>query len=255
MRKAIPIICLILCLILIGMLGFKAYRYYHEPEYEQVILEPDSLDNLPQVIYNYSSDGDREKEKSPLVIAQENGEAFSPNAYGWIEIPGINIDDPLIYYTDNDRYLHYDAYDTRTVWGAYFLNYQNCPDGTNLDRVSTIFGHSNGATPSPRFGYLKLLRNPENAANYRTIYVWFGDVKTTWRIFAVGDYPVANDYLQISPDDETFMWQMEQMQTASIHEYNVPISEDDKILILSTCTSSTQKETRFIVCAKLVMVE
>lgn len=230
-------------------LCYCTYLFFFAPSYESIEITPQSIDMQNKATITTTD------EVPPHLAAMENGEQYTENVIGWIEIPGIHINDPLIQYIDNDKYLKYTEYDTQSVWGAYFLNCENSVAGNNLDKVSTIFGHSNGGIPYPKFGYLKLLAEPQNAQRYRTIVVWFGNVKTTWRIFAVGDYPVENNYIVTNPDDSTFAWQIEQMKSYSIHQYGVDVSEDDQILILSTCTSSTQLDTRFIVCAKLVLVE
>ena len=39
------------------------------------------------------------------------------------------------------------------------------------------------------------------------------------------------------------------MKAYSYNKYEVEVTPQDKILILSTCTGSDQYETRFIVCA------
>lgn len=238
----------LLTLILTGIFIYRAYDYYHIRTYEPVKIEADADDtttNGPAII----SDG----ELPPYL--KEEPKPYTENKVGWLQIPGIPIDDPIVQYTDNDKYLRLNEYDEKSVWGAYFVNAENnISDVYNLDRVTTIFGHSNGQATSPKFANLKLLKNPKTAATTRTIKLWIGETKTTWRIFAVGDYPVENNYLITNPADEFYIWEIEEMKKSSYNAYEVDVSTADKILILSTCTSGTEFDTRFIVCAKLTSI-
>ena len=257
-QKARKILIAALILIILGLgsfIGIKAYQYYHVPEYDSIVIESTDDDD--------TTDGPRivRPEEPEIEIIEDSevplyGPDLTENAVGWLTLDGTEIDDAVIQYTNNDRYLRYNDRDEYDVWGAYFVNCDNdISDPCHLDRVTTIFGHSNGQATSPKFANLKLLRKPEYAQTCRSIELWLGNTKTTWRIFAVGDYPVNNDYLRPNPDDEFFTWELGQFRAYSYNQYDVEVSDTDKILILSTCTGSADMDTRYIVCAKLTEIE
>ena len=240
----------ILIIVLATIIGVRAYRYYHIPRYDPITIEATDADD--------TTDGVKLAEPEEVIIEDEPiplAGTEIENAIGWLKLGGTEIDDPILQCGDNDYYLRHDENGEYSVWGAYFMNCNNnASDAYELDRVTTIFGHSNGQATSPKFANLKLLRKPEYAKECRTIELWIGDIKTTWRIFAVGDYPIANDYLVPNPSDEYFDWEIGQMKAYSYNQYDVEVSSSDKILILSTCTGTDSMDTRYIVCAKLTEI-
>ena len=73
---------------------------------------------------------------------------------------------------------------------------------------------------------------------------------TTWQIFAATDIPVSIDYIDPAPDREKLGRTLEYMLDNSYVDFEVDVSTEDQILILSTCTSD--EDVRFIIAAKLV---
>jgi len=73
---------------------------------------------------------------------------------------------------------------------------------------------------------------------------------TAWQIFAAWDIPVTIDYIDPNPDDEKYTETLSYMTENSYVDFGVDVPAQDRILILSTCTSN--ENIRFVVAAKLV---
>ena len=65
--------------------------------------------------------------------------AINPDVIGWIKVEGTNIDYPILYGPDNEKYLHTDLEGNTTTAGSIFLDCDDQPDFTSLHNV--LYGH------------------------------------------------------------------------------------------------------------------
>lgn len=223
-----------------------AWDYYYEPTYESEVIE---FDPLVLELIPVGKDAETEEEAETVVYPEEK--------VGWIQIDDIEIDDPVMQTTDNSYYLTHDEFNNYSIWGSYYVMAgNNFTSPYDLDRVTVIFGHSNGNSLHRKFSVLKTFKDPAYAKEHPYIKLWVGDTLTVWQVFAVGDFPVAHDYMISNPDDEYFQGLVRDLSAHSLHQYtDNAISDEDKVLILSTCSGTGTYETRFLVCAKLVGIQ
>ena len=59
---------------------------------------------------------------------------------GWIQIPGTEIDYPLMQGKDNDFYLNNNWRGAKEYVGSIFLEYRNDPDMTDFNTI--VYGHN-----------------------------------------------------------------------------------------------------------------
>lgn len=59
---------------------------------------------------------------------------------GWIQIPGIGVDYPVVQGEDNEYYLHYTFDGKENIAGSIFLDSRNKADFT--DRKVILYGHN-----------------------------------------------------------------------------------------------------------------
>ncbi|MEG1926457.1 MAG: class B sortase [Ruthenibacterium sp.] len=233
-------ILLVVLTLLLGVLFFITYDYYHEPQFISGEVETASENKcdkflvpaLPQACYN---------------------ESYTENKVGWLWVSGTTVNDLLVQGKDNEFYLNHNEFDKKDARGAYYvLSDSNMKSPDALSKVTVVFGHSSGYSTNKKFSVLKKLKDAEFASRNQTIWMWVGEKPTKWQIFAAGDYPVVNDYLIAEPDKEYLQNEIQNMKNYSYCQYrDVDVSTDDKILILSTCNEESYK-TRYIVCAKQI---
>lgn len=236
-RAFLNTLLLTIIILLAGYLIFYVYDYYHDAHYtaNQVIEE------LPAPT------------PPPLDIpAATPPPPVYDNQIATLTVDGVDITDAPVmqHLTDDDYYLTHDEEGNKDVLGAYFVYHDWSMESVGkLDKVTVIFGHSNGNSMYRRFSVLKNFRDADFARQHQYIYLTVGGIKTRWKIFAVSDYPVANNYVQANPSDDFLGWEIEQLKATSYNQYTVPVSAQRKILILSTCTGINNYETRFLVAA------
>ena len=172
---------------------------------------------------------------------------------GWLSLPGCDIDNRVFQASDNDYYLRRNEAGEYDVWGCYFLDYINViEDNVRLvDPVNIIYGHSLlDVAESERFSRLKRYKQQEFAQQNPTFTFSLLEQELTFEVFAACDIPISIDYIDPRPDDEKYGATLDYMLQNSYVDFGVPVSVDDRILILSTCTSDDT--VRFVVAGRLV---
>ena len=189
-----------------------------------------------------------------LLGAQEHIDTIPPDLKGWLTVDGLDVNDPVMQWSDNDYYLTHNELGKKSKWGCYYFSANNNTSSIkDLDRKTVIFGHSNGNSTHYRFSVLKKFKDKDFASKYRFLHLTIDGVNSDWEIFSVCDYPIKDtNLLDMNPSDADFKEEVLEMKKLSYNTYNVPIQYKDKILILCTCTGHNEYSTRFLVCAKLV---
>lgn len=170
---------------------------------------------------------------------------------GWIQVNGTNINYPFVQTTNNDYYLTHAFDNTYNDAGWVFLDYRN--NIKDLNKNTIIYAHSRLDTSM--FGTLKnvlhteWINNPDNFI----IKLSMESENTMWQVFSVYHIPTTSDYLQIDfYSNNEFLEFGNMLLNRSAYNFNTGISENDKILTLSTCYSDTEKT---VLHAKLIKRE
>ena len=251
MSKATQFILLIVLIGMVCVLLYRVYDYYHMPAFKanetiEEAPEPSFPPNMPAVTTQ-----EDKPEPTPTATPQQK---LSANTVAKLTVDGVDVTDAAVlkHPTSDDYYLTHDEYDNYSIWGSYFVYHDwNMDSIDSLDKVTVIFGHSNGNSLYRKFSVLKNFKDAAFAQQHQYIYLTIQGITSRWKIFAVCDYPVENNYVIANPTDFFLDWEIQQMKAYSYNTYTTPVTSDDKIMILSTCTGNDNYDTRFIVCAKL----
>ncbi|MEG0750409.1 MAG: class B sortase [Oscillospiraceae bacterium] len=194
------------------------------------------------------------KEDFAPFVSRELKEAYNRNSdvIGWLTVPGCDIDDEVVQSYDNDFYLRRTSFSSDyDVWGCYFLDYINNADRrASLDLVSIIYGHAlDDYSDSKKFSTLKHYKSPSFAAEHPVISFNLLYEKLEFELFAACDIPITIDYIDPNPDSAKFASTFNYMLSNSYCDFGVKVSEQDRLLLLSTCTSN--HDVRFVVAGKL----
>lgn len=227
--------------------GLQLYHIYSEykkgaDEYDQVrqyLTLPDTAgdDNLDQ-------GGDPAK----ITVPQVDFEALrqiNPDVVAWIQLDALDISYPVVKGTDNDRYLSYTFEGNKNSAGAIFMDYSNASDFNDCNTL--IYGHNmkNGSM----FGKLKKFQRED--AYSKSPYFWICTPSGSYRyeIFSYHTTSATGDtYTMYSGPGEEFKAYLDNMQSMSEVSTQVQLTQDDKIVTLSTCTGNDA--TRFVVQGK-----
>ena len=190
--------------------------------------------------------------KIPLInVNFRELKELNNDTVGWIQVNGSNINYPFVQTNNNDFYLNHSYDKTFNYAGWVFLDYRN--QINNLDQNTILYAH--GRLDTTMFGSLRniftnnWLKNPNNyVIRLSTEYE-----NTLWQVFSVYRIPTTNDYMRIEFfNNEDFLEFANMLIERSSHNFNTTISENDKILTLSTCYDT---EDKVVMHAKLIKKE
>ena len=187
-------------------------------------------------------------------VSQELQDAHAANSdvVGWLTLDGCEINDRVMQSTDNAFYLRRNEEGRYSVWGCYFMDYINIHSGSNLyDRVTIIYGHSSGnSSNGNKFSKIKRYRDENFAKEHPVITLSLLYREMKWEVFACSDVPITINYIDPDPSEKTFRETISYLISNSYVDFGVDVKDDDKILILSTCTSD--EYVRYVLAARLI---
>ena len=201
---------------------------------------------------------DKEEKKTyqPSIYDQkldpiyENLLNINQDTVGWLKVNNTKIDYPVVQTSDNDYYLNHAFDHTKNQSGWVFADYRNNMD--ELDQNTILYAH-NSSRNQIMFGSLKKVLDSNWYSNDANLTINFSvkGVQKEWKIFAIYTIDVTDDYLITNfNSDESFNNYINSAKQKSIVNFNESVTENDKILTLSTCYKDS--DHRLVVHAKLV---
>ncbi len=170
---------------------------------------------------------------------------------GWIQVNGTNINYPFVQTKNNDYYLTHSFDKSYNKAGWVFLDYRN--NSTITDDNTIIYAHSR--LDKTMFGSLKnILKNGwlKNTDNH-VIKLSTEKENTLWQVFSVYHIPETSDYIKTNfSSRNNFNTFTQMLIDRSAYNFKTTVSENDKILTLSTCYG---EDERMVVHAKLIKRE
>ena len=186
----------------------------------------------------------RAAEKSNYAIykptAENEGKTFkelqaiNPEVIAWLSVYGTNIDYPVTQGEDNQKYINTDAEGRHSLSGALFLDSNNRKDFSDFNNI--VYGHH--MEKQAMFGEIGSFtdKNMFDTHRYGNLYV---DGKNYGIEFFAFVHADAYDSMVFSPNVEGEARQayLDGLLEKAKHKRAVPISTDDRIVLLSTCSS------------------
>ncbi|MFI3260872.1 MAG: class B sortase [bacterium] len=244
-------------MLLILLLVFSTFSYYIYSNYNDYSTDVVLKEVIEEVLLNVDSTVvlekikviEKEAEKVVINDYIVNLQTINEDILGWINVPGTYIDYPIVQGTDNVYYLDYTIENNYTRVGSIFMNYNNNIDFTDDNTI--IFGH-NFSGSSVMFSTLNNLTTSawQSDPSNRIISVDTLFENLEYEIFSYYTIPVTTDYLVPNYSHPFIRYDFYDMITQrSDYDFGITLTNDDKIITLSTCTDSGPK--RFVVHAVL----
>lgn len=171
---------------------------------------------------------------------------------GWLIVNNTNINYPVVQTTNNDYYLKHAFDKSSNSAGWVYADFRD--DFNELSKNTVIYAH--GRKDKVMFGSLTNTLKSSWYKNQDNQIIQFSTLKynTMWQIISI--YKIQAESYYITTDfssDESFMTFANTMLSRSIYDFGVDITEDDKLLTLSTCYNDNG--IRLVVQAKLVKIQ
>lgn len=216
---------------------------YEETDVEEEPIEVPDVPDVPDV----------PPKNNPYTTKYENIYQklleLNSDTVGWLEVKNTNVNYPVVKANDNDYYL-YHAFDKSSNRGGWiFLDYRNNVDSNDKNYI--IYGHS--MSNGTMFGTLKNVINESWYSNSSNLIINFSikGVNYKYQIFSIYVIDNTDDYLITNfSSNDSFISYINKSKERSIKDFNVDVTENDSIVTLSTCyTTSAQ---RLVIQAKRI---
>lgn len=212
MRQMGEKIILALCIVVFGIAAMNLVEigkgYYDgQKEYEE-------LKEYTEEKVNGQQDDPTESEAEEKTIDFEELRKINEDIVAWIQIPGIDVDYPVVHGEDNEYYLHHTFQKEANKAGSIFLDYRNRADFTEQRVI--IYGHN--MKDGSMFSNLKKYQDNAFRKESGTAYLYLPEKTLQLEIVACE---------RVSMRDGVYAL-----------EYNMTCDWPEEI-ILSTCSSSS----------------
>lgn len=195
-----------------------------------------------------------ETKKLDIPVDFESLQEKNSDIYGWITIPGTEIDYPIVQNEeDNSFYLNRSAEKTESRSGAIFSENYNSKKFD--DYITVLYGHN--MRDGSMFAGLHKYQDREYMKEHEDITIYLPDAILKYKIFAAylsDDKHVLLYYNQGKTEDNRKSYIDEIMDQRTMDaslDTSVELDENTKILTLSTCHKAG-KNYRYLVQAYLV---
>jgi len=159
--------------------------------------------------------------------------AINADYFGWIKVPGTNIDYPFVRSHDNKDYLTMDFNGNYSDAGTLFMDYRNL--GNFIDKHTIIYGHY--MKNKTLFHNLTLYHDRDYFEKNQIIEISGLYETKTYKIFSVYEISV-DDYAFTLDFNETITYEayLENLIQLSLHKTDSEVSPNQKLLTLVTCS-------------------
>lgn len=268
------------CIAVLGVIGYQYFeaekaRSDLEDMYSsmsslkyKVIPDPDVTSAQTENTSDEAADGDAAVTEAPEVLEPLIEQPFAieleninPDACGYVRIPDV-LDEAVVQYTDNSYYLEHNLYGEKRSCGTIFADYRdvvNDYDSNQSDNI-ILFGHNQadgtmfGNMDYYRWNYNYWQTNPfiyfsNKYKDYTYVIISSfvtntepehdnGNVFDYWNYINFGGNYSYDDFISEITERSTIIT-------------GVDVSEDDKFLTLSTCSTEWEPSRHVIVARRL----
>ena len=195
---------------------------------QEKVSEAISIENIENeygVDSKYKVDFDKLKEINEDTVA-------------WLKVNGTDIEYAVVKGNDNSYYLNHNFEKKYNSAGWIFADYKNKLDGT--DKNIVIYGHN--MRDDSMFGSLKNVLEEEWYNNEENHVINFVTEKEEQKYQVFSIYEIKNEdyYIDTEFKNNEFDKFIDTLKNRSIKDFNVQVSETDRILTLSTCANNNK---------------
>jgi len=237
MRKKSPIgkiIASILTFVVIVVGGFFVYNSFLAPTTKtEKQNDVKVTQKAEKPSYTVSAE-----EKKYLKDRFDKYSAINKESIAYVNIPGTELDEPVVQTTDNATYLD-KTFDGGNVpyLGTVFMDTDNKKDFS--DHLTWLFGHARGSKVGDHrmFNDVNYFDKQEFFDKHPYVVIETPERKYYYEAIAMIIVPETTAFYRTSfDDDKDFETQLSAVyDEAQIKKPNVKVSAKDKYLVLSTC--------------------
>ena len=196
------------------------------------------VDEIKKLAIEIINDNSTESKKINFEkVLEKNNEVV-----GWLQVSGTDINYPYVKHNNNSYYLTHSFDKSNNDAGWIFLDYRN---NINFEDKNTII-YAHNRIDGSMFGSLKNTLKEEwyNNQNNHIITIETLSNTFTFQVFSIYIIETTDDYLDINMQEGYDL-----LINRSIYNFDIQVTNEDKILTLSTCYNNQKK---LVLHAKLI---
>ncbi len=171
-------------------------------------------------------------ETAPITVSFSELLNECRDVVGWLYCEGTEINYPIVQSSDNDYYLRRLLDGTWNIAGSIFLDYRNASDFSDWNSI--VYGHN--MKNDSMFGSLEKYKNQDYYEEHPVCYLLTPD--KDYKIELIGGYTTSTDAslaysIPVTSEERDKL--IEQVQRTSTFQADIQISDQDRLITLSTC--------------------
>ena len=165
----------------------------------------------------------------------EELQKINPDVIGWIRVNDTNINYPLVQTDNDDTYMNTDAEGNYSLSGAIFLHCANKPDFSDFDNI--IYGHH--MEKHMMFGDIGEFTKEQYFNEHPYGNLFFDGKDHGIEFYALMQVDAYNETIfNVCPDtSEAKQAYLLEIIDNALYKRELNITEDDHLVLLTTCTS------------------
>ncbi len=217
-------------------------------EDKPISMTPTMDDIIKNGIEETKTPSSHAAELAKMRASLESLRSINKDIYGWIQVPGTNINYPVAQSGDNKYYLDHAYNGDNLVNGSIFADYRCKPLIT--DNYNTVlYGHN--ITSGSMFHDVQEFFKEEVFKN-TNVYLYTFDGIYVFKPFSIHETAFDSGFVDTYfPDGESFVKFAEGLRGDSDIKNKTEFTKDDRIITLSTCTNGLYSK-RYALHAVLV---
>ena len=166
---------------------------------------------------------------------------------GHVYIPNTTVNYLVVQGTDNEFYLYHDIRGRRFLPGWIYLDYM--VDLRGQDQNMVLYGHN--MRVNHKFHMVRHFINHDFFFNHR--YIYFSTIYADYVFEVFSAYVTDINFIYTWPNYEDWAAWIQMFADRSWFDAGIEVSEEDRILTLSTChTNPVFRDYRIVVHARLI---
>ena len=235
-KKRISNILILILLAIILVSGYNIYKILHGYSADR--------SKYSDIRGSVTNDGDR------IDVNWADLRKTNPDVVGWIYLKDSNIDYPIVQGDDNDRYLHilFDG-----SYGNSGTLFTDCATLAPFRQFNTVvYGHH--MKDGSMFGNLKKFIDPEYAKSHSRFVLATPEGQYSLDVAAFLNCPYDSKIYDANVGGEDRAQYIEWIKEHAEYTSDVQLSENDRLVILSTCAYEYEG-ARYVVVGKLTALK